>query len=144
MSHDPETQHPQTEQRNSLARATGSAEQRALSLEAAILWGEGDESLEVSLGVAAAMEPTEDEGSTAARLLAAEVRRLRKEAELYKAANSDMRRIATERDATRQALTKLLPWAKGCTTSNPERARAVRAAELLLSPNKADMTKREP
>jgi len=65
-----------TGQARALAVAPGSAEQRALSLRAAILWGEGDESLAVSLGVAAAMEPTEDEGSCAARLLASEVRRL--------------------------------------------------------------------
>jgi hypothetical protein len=68
---------PPTCESPNCAVSPGSAEQRPVSLEAAILWGEGDESLPVSLGIAAAMEPTEDEGSTAARLLAAEVRRLR-------------------------------------------------------------------
>lgn len=47
-----------------------------MALEASLLWGEGSKELAVSLGIAGAMMSTEDEGSCAARLLAAEVRRL--------------------------------------------------------------------
>lgn len=87
-------------------------------------------------------ECQEDEWlATVLRQSADEIERLRdiaaRMAAEMRIAVAHMDSLHSENNQLRAICADLLPWARGCTTSNPARAKAVKLAEAVVLPNAA-------